>query len=132
MPEWAELRRKTSQRGLLIASYKRLGKKDSDRVITPGVEAVCVLEHFAPLGSPKPKQLCHLHSQLSRVQSCHRQKSLASMHAEMLRSCPTLCSPIDYGLPGFSVRGILEARILDRIGQYWLPYPSRALYFLLP
>ena len=24
------------------------------------------------------------------------------------------------------------ARILERIGQYWLPYPSRALYFLLP
>ena len=28
--------------------------------------------------------------------------------------------------------GVLQARILERIGQYWLPYPSRALYFLLP
>ena len=36
------------------------------------------------------------------------------------------------GLPGLSVRGVLQARILERIGQYWLPYPSRALYFLLP
>ena len=47
----------------------------------------------------------------------------------MLRSCPTLCNPVDYGLPGFSLRGVLQARILERIGQYWLPYPSRALLF---
>ena len=31
-----------------------------------------------------------------------------------------------------SGRGILQARILEHIGQYWLPYTSRALYFLLP
>ena len=31
-----------------------------------------------------------------------------------------------------SGRGILQARILEHIGRYWLPYPSRALYFLLP
>ena len=47
--------------------------------------------------------------------------------------CLTLCHPVDCGLPSFSVRdGILQARILDHIGQHWLPYPSRALYFLLP
>ena len=34
MPEWAKLKRKTGQRGLLISSYKRL-KKDSDRAVTP-------------------------------------------------------------------------------------------------
>ena len=28
--------------------------------------------------------------------------------------------------------GALQAGILEHIGQYWLPYPSRALYFLLP
>jgi len=26
--------------------------------------------------------------------------------------CPTLCDPMDYSLPGFSVHGILQARIL--------------------
>ena len=35
----AELQRKTGQRGLLIASYKRL-EKDTDRTITPAAEAV--------------------------------------------------------------------------------------------
>ena len=29
-------------------------------------------------------------------------------------------------------KGFLQARILGHTGQYWLPYPSRALYFLLP
>ena len=28
--------------------------------------------------------------------------------------------------------GALQARILEHIGQYRLPYPFRALYFLLP
>ena len=27
--------------------------------------------------------------------------------------CPTLCNPMDYSLPGFSVHGILQARILE-------------------
>ena len=27
------------------------------------------------------------------------------------KSCPTLCDPMDFSLPGSSVRGILQARI---------------------
>ena len=59
-------------------------------------------------------------------------KNLPSMRAGSLRSHPALCGPVDCGLPGFSVRGVLQARILECIFQYWLPDPSRALYFLLP
>ena len=33
--------------------------------------------------------------------------------------CPTLCLPMDYSLPGSSVHGVLQARILE-----WLPFPS--------
>ena len=29
------------------------------------------------------------------------------------QSCPTLCDPTDYSPPGFSVHGILQARILE-------------------
>ena len=29
------------------------------------------------------------------------------------QSCPTLCDPVDRSLPGSSVHGILQARILD-------------------
>ena len=33
--------------------------------------------------------------------------------------CPTLCDPMDCSLPGFSVHGILQARILE-----WVAMPS--------
>ena len=35
------------------------------------------------------------------------------------KSCVTLCDAMDYSLPGFSVHGILQERIL-----YWLAMPS--------
>ena len=35
------------------------------------------------------------------------------MRAQLLQSCLTLCDPMDYGLPGSSVHGILQARILE-------------------
>ena len=35
-------------------------------------------------------------------------------HTHVLKqSCPTLCNPKDYSLSGFSVHGILQARILE-------------------
>ena len=42
------------------------------------------------------------------------------------QSCPTLCSPIDCSLPGFSVHGVFQARILEWVaisfsrGSSWL------------
>ena len=35
------------------------------------------------------------------------------------QACPTLCDPMDCSLPGSSVHGILQARILE-----WLTFPS--------
>ena len=77
MPEWVELWRKTGQRGLLIASYKRL-KKDSDRARTPAVEAVRVSSHLALPELLQPKQLQHLHSWPSLGQTQVLQGSLRS------------------------------------------------------
>ena len=33
--------------------------------------------------------------------------------SEVTQSCPTLCDPMDYSLPGSSVRGIFQARVLE-------------------
>ena len=33
--------------------------------------------------------------------------------SEVAQSCQTLCDPMDWGLPGFFVHGIFQARILD-------------------
>ena len=41
------------------------------------------------------------------------------VHAKLLQSCPTLCDPMDCSLPGSSVDGILQARILE-----WVAKPS--------
>ena len=82
------------QRGLLIASYKRLVKKDSDRAITPVVKAVRVPAHLELPGSPQAKELHHLHAQLSLEQRCHRQKKsclcecrVTSVLSASLRPC---------------------------------------------
>ena len=39
------------------------------------------------------------------------------MCAKSLQSCPTLCDPMDYSPPGFSVHGILQTRILKWVGR---------------
>ena len=41
------------------------------------------------------------------------------MTCECTQSCPTLCNPVDHGLPGSSVHGISQRRILDQI-----PFPT--------
>ena len=43
----------------------------------------------------------------------------ASMRAQSLQSCPTLCNPMDSSPPGSSVHGILQARTLE-----WVARPS--------
>ena len=72
------------------------------------------------------------HSAFTGAELPQAKKCLASMYAEALWSCLNLCNTVDCGLPGFFVKGFLQARILERTGQYLFPYLSRVLYFLLP
>ena len=44
---------------------------------------------------------------------------LGCVQAKSLQSCPTLCQTIDGSLPGSSVHGIVQARILE-----WVSMPS--------
>ena len=37
------------------------------------------------------------------------------MLCSVAQSCPALCDPIDYSPPGFSVHGIIQARILEYV-----------------
>ena len=43
----------------------------------------------------------------------------AWVNAKLLQSCPILCDPMDCSLPGSSVHGFLQARILG-----WVAMPS--------
>ena len=52
---------------------------------------------------------CHFLLQCMKVKS----------ESEVAQSCPTLSDPMDCSLPGFSVHGIFQARVLE-----WVPVPS--------
>ena len=41
------------------------------------------------------------------------------VRAKSLQLCPALCNPVDCSLPGFSARGIIQARKLE-----WVAMPS--------
>ena len=49
----------------------------------------------------------------------HKLYSLVCRHAKLLQSCLSLCDSMDHSLPGSSVYGILQARILE-----WVAMPS--------
>ena len=79
-----------------------------------------------PRVGPLSVDLCslaaiHLGLSLSLV-SCEMGTMLVSIShvcAKSLQSCLTLCDPINYSLPGSSVHGILQSRILE-----WVAMPS--------
>ena len=39
--------------------------------------------------------------------------------SEVTQWCPTLCSPMDYSLPGSSVHGIFQARVLKWVAIFF-------------
>ena len=45
--------------------------------------------------------------------------TVLKVKVSVAESCPTLCDPIDCSLPGSSVHGILQARMLE-----WVAIPS--------
>ena len=52
--------------------------------------------------------------QLVQIFSCKWASSLqVCICAKLLQSCPTLCNPMGCSSPGFSVHGILQARMLE-------------------
>ena len=46
---------------------------------------------------------------------CHflLQRMKGKSESEVAQSCPTLCDPMDCSLPGSSVHGIFQARVLE-------------------
>ena len=56
---------------------------------------------------------------LNNILLCHTARMWQCVCAKSLQSCPTLCSPMDCGLPGSSVLGVFQVRILE-----WVATPS--------
>ena len=64
-----------------------------------------------PRLSPSPPALnpSQHQSLFQRVNSSHEVIEVS----EVAQSCPTLCNPMDYSLPGSSTHGIFQARVLE-------------------
>ena len=62
---------------------------------------------------------CMPHTMLNALRAC--------LHAQSLESCLTLCDPMDHGLPGSPVHGILQARTLEWVAISF----SKSLHLLL-
>ena len=45
--------------------------------------------------------------------------------SEVTQSCPTLCDPMDYSPPGFSIHRIFQARILEWVAISFSRRPFR-------
>ena len=115
----------------------RDSKQDSDSVITPTAEAVHVPAHLSPPGSLQARHLCHLHAQPLLGQSCCRQKKKKEkkiLHLCMQGRFSSVQLFVNLWTVAChaSLSGGSLARILECIDQYWLSYPSRALYVQLP
>ena len=54
----------------------------------------------------------HDHYVLKGKESLGRDQNWMSEVSEVAQSCPTLCDPMDCSLPGFSIHGIFQARVL--------------------
>ena len=59
---------------------------------------------------------------------CLLQCMKVTSEREVAQSCPTLSDPMDCSLPGFSVHGIFQARILEWVGS---AFSSNCLQILL-
>ena len=72
----------------------------------------------------QPTRLCHPWDSPGKntgvgchfLLQCMKMKS----ESEVAQSCPTLCDPMDCSLPGFSVHGIFQARILEWVANFLL------------
>ena len=82
-------------------------------------------EYWSELPCPPPGDLLDpgIKPRLLHLLHCrwilNSQNHLGSLCVLVMQSCPALCDPMDCSLPGSSVHGIFQARILE-----WLAMPS--------
>ena len=69
------------------------------------------INHFA-VHLPLIIMFCQLYLNILK-----RLKIISIYGAKSLQSCPTLCNPMDCSLPGSSVHGILQARIVEWVAM---------------
>ena len=95
------------------------------------IQVAVRIQFFAIVGLRSLFPFC-LKTKLFRTSRCS-QKSLAPFlyfqsfkkESEVVQLCPTLCSPMDCSLPGSSLHGIFQARVLEWVAISFSRGPSR-------
>ena len=60
---------------------------------------------------------------MAKLPQAKKKKKKSYVYVCRVASVLSNSDPVDCGLPAFAVReGTLQARILEYIGHYWLPY----------
>ena len=62
--------------------------------------------------------------------SAIKKNEAAATAAKSLQSCPTLCDPMDCSLPGSSIHGIFQARVLEWVAIAFSDFFESSLMFL--
>ena len=65
------------------------------------------------------------HPQCLPYRGAERESSSILKWSEVTQSCPTLCNPMDCSLPGSSLHGSLQARILEWVAITFSRWSSR-------
>ena len=84
-----------------------LSKNRAGGITLTNFKVYCKAHYSKHCGTGKQKQRTYVPMEWNSVLS------------QSLQSCLTLCDPVDYSLPGSSVHGISQARILE-----WVAMPS--------
>ena len=90
-----------------------------------GVGCHFLLQGIFPTQGSNPG-LPHCRQTLYRLSYLYMYES----ESEVAQLCPTLCDPMDCSLPGSSVHGIFQARILEWKLRIWVLYKARCTSLL--
>ena len=75
---------------------------------------VCVLNHFSHVRLFVTLWINNNYCKGLKEEGCYQLEYLsAAAAAKSLQLCPTLCDPRDGSLPGSSIHGIFQARVLE-------------------
>ena len=85
-------------------------KSSPDISKCPLLFVVQLLSHVQIVATPYPLSLRHI--SFSCIFSC---ATHSFIDFSVTQSCPTLCDPMNGSLPGFSIHGIFQARIVESV-----------------
>ena len=76
---------------------------------------LCRQSQRGPIQSAKarPRADCGSYHELLIAKFRLKVKKVGKSESEVAQLCPTLCDPMDCSLPGFSIHGIFQGRVLE-------------------